>query len=74
MKIKFKTSLAGADFSFSVNQIVEVDDIWAAALISSGLAEGVVPDGKQNSDPTGDGAGHTGRSEGVSAPGRKRSR
>lgn len=71
MKIRFKTALAGADFSFGAGQVIEVDNDWATALISGGLAEGVEPDGEQDRDATGDGAGDTNRSKRISATRRK---
>lgn len=74
MKIKFLTSLAGADFSFQIRQEYEVDDEWARALISSGIAEEVLPDGKQDLQSAGDRAGDTGGSQRVSATRRNRSR
>ena len=75
MKVKFLNSLAGADFSYITGQITEIDDGWAAALISGGLAERVgEPDGReQNSSTAGDGAGDADGSQRVSTIRRKRS-
>lgn len=75
MKLKFLNSIAGADFSYITGQIVEIEDGWATALISGGLAEKVgEPDGgEQNSGTAGNGAGDADGSQRVSKTRRNRS-
>ena len=39
MKVRLLTSMAGADFSHSAGEIIEVDDAYAARMIAGEIAE-----------------------------------
>lgn len=74
MKVKFKQSLAGADFSYGFGQIADIDTDWAEKLLESGLverAEEGAPDGADTGRTTGHGAGESAGNQRVSKARRK---